>query len=206
MIFTINSKEDKFLDEIYQRSMNDLNKFFEINWKYNKPKIFLVPDRKTMLELRDNSKKLWVVGWIYGNNVFVLDRKNYEKESSHKYTDKKYESLIKHELAHCFFQILSEHKGEPDWLWEGTAIYVSGQNEFKNNKDNFKNFLSFYEKGNSTEVYDESGFAVEFLVEKYGKKKLLELIKSLKDINSEKEFNNKFKKIYGFELKYENFK
>jgi len=68
-----------------------------------------------------------------------------------------------------------------------------------------KDFIKFYKK-KGKEVYYESGFAVEFLVEKYGKNKILKLVKSLKNIDSEEEFNKKFKEIYGFELKYENFK
>jgi len=34
---------------------------------------------------------------------------------------------------------------------------------------------------------------------------MLELIKSLKDIDSEKEFEKKFKDIYGIKLDYKNF-
>ena len=101
-----------------------------------------------------------------------------------------------------YFLKLSKYKSEPDWLWEGTALFVSGQIKTRERPLKFEDFLEFYSK-KSKYVYRESGFAVEFLVEKYGKDKLLKLIKNL--AHNEKEFNEKFKEIYGFELKYENF-
>ncbi|MBU1988607.1 MAG: hypothetical protein KKD94_03965, partial [Nanoarchaeota archaeon] len=55
-------------------------------------------------------------------------------------------------------------------------------------------------------VYEESGFAVEFLVETHGKKKLLALLKILKEKDTNEEFAGKFKEIYGFDLTYENFR
>jgi len=137
--------------------------------------------------------------------VYLLDRDNFEKESSHKYLEDTYAALVKHELAHVFTQVISKQKGsKPIWLWEGIAIYLSGQNNFKKNPEKLSGFLSFYD-GHDKVVYYESGFAVEFLVKKYGKEKLLELIKRLKETNSEDEFAKLFKEIYEVELKYENF-
>jgi len=66
----------------------------------------------------------------------------------------------------------------------------------------FEDFLEFYGE-KSKYVYRESGFAVEFLVDKYGKDKLLKLIRNLGD--NKEEFEKNFEEIYGFELKYENF-
>jgi len=68
----------------------------------------------------------------------------------------------------------------------------------------FSNFLDFYDKGGSG-VYNESGFAVQLLVEKFGKQKLFELIKNLKSVKSADEFNASFKNIYGFEATYNGF-
>ena len=48
-------------------------------------------------------------------------------------------------------------------------------------------------------------FAVEFLVKNFGKKKLLLLIKSIKDAGNKAAFAKKFRDIYGFELNYNNF-
>ena len=157
MIFTIESKKDEFLRKVYEKSMKELSEFFEINWIHNKPKLFLIPDRKTITELRNGGNRNWVVGWINCDSVFVLDRKNYEKESPHKYSDEKYSCLIKHELTHCFSHIASNYKNKPDWLWEGLATYLSGQNKFKTKPKKLKDFIKFYKK-KGKEVYYESGF------------------------------------------------
>ena len=127
-------------------------------------------------------------------------------ESPHKkiQDDKEYLSLLKHEVVHCFFNILSKRKYKPDWLWEGIAIYLSGQLEHKKPIEKFDNFIKFYDK-TGEEVYKESGFAVKFLIEKFGKERILRLIKALSNIGNSEEFIEKFKDIYGFELSYGNF-
>ena len=206
MIFSIKTKNDNIIERDYNQSMKELNEFFEIKWERNKPNIFLMKDRKTINEIRGKETENWIVGWVNNKDVYILDKENYEKESCHKYSDEEYSRLVKHELAHAFFQILSNNKSQPDWLWEGIAMFVSKQNDsrMKNKPLKFKEFLNYYnKKGNG--VYKEAGFAVQFLFDKYGKEKLLKLIKSLKDIDSELKFKDKFEEIYGFNLDYKNF-
>jgi len=209
MIFTIQSRNDKFLEKIYNKSMKELDDFFGLNWKRNKPKIFLVKDRESINKLMGEKTQDWIVGWANNQDVFVLDKDTYEKESCHTYSDDEYFRLIKHELAHVFTQVYSgifNKSIEPDWLWEGVAIYLSDQNKTKKKPNQLKEFLQHYSQDNkNSNVYKESGFAIEFLVKNFGKQKLLKLIKSLKEINSKDKFTKKFKEIYGFELNYKNF-
>jgi hypothetical protein len=209
MIFTIQSRDEKFLEKIYNQATEELNDFFELNWEKNKPRIFLVKDRKSINKLMERKTQDWIVGWVNKMDVFVLDKDNYEKESCHKYSEKEYFNSIKHELAHVFTQVFSgifNKQIQPDWLWEGVAIYLSNQNKTKRRPLKLKEFLRYYShKNKNSSVYNESGFAVEFLVKNFGKQKLLNLIKSLKDIDSEEKFAKKFKEIYGFELNYKNF-
>ncbi len=201
IIFELNSKKDKFLEKSYRRAMRELDKFFEIRWKNNTPKIILLKNRKEIDDFRENKTERWCVGWAKGGNVFLLDRKNYEKESCHKYSDKEYFSLLKHELCHLFFSCLSKNNSRPYWLNEGIAIYLSGQLSQKENPKKFKRFLKFYSNSNKG-VYQESGFVVKLLIKKFGKRNLLKLIKSLKKIKSEEEFEKQFKKIYNLDLNY----
>jgi|TARA_B100001971_G_scaffold41368_1_gene36389 hypothetical protein len=206
MIFTIQSRDEKFLEKIYDQSMKELDDFFGLNWERNKPRIFLVKDRSTINQLRGMKTADWIVGWVNNQDVFVLDKNTYEKESCHTYSDDEYLRLIKHELAHAFFLIVSGFKSEPDWLWEGVAIYLSDQNKTKKKPNQLKEFLQHYSHENkNSAVYNESGFAVEFLAKNFGKQKLLNLIKSLKEIDSEEKFAKKFEEIYGFDLSYKNF-
>ena len=204
MIFQINEQKDKFVEDIYNKSMIELDKFFEIGWIRNTPFIFVVPDRKTIEKLRRRKTEKWVVAWASTTSriVYLLDRKNFEKESSHKYSKEEYTALIKHELTHQFITAYSKlFLIKPHWLEEGIAIYLSGQNKFKKPITKFSKFLDFYDKFGKG-VYNESGFFIELLVKNFGKEKLLDLIKSLKEIKSEKKFNKKFKEIYGFDLNY----
>jgi hypothetical protein len=199
----IMESKDIFLERIFRESMKDLGKFYGIAWKTNIPKIVLLKDRESIDFLHAKKTESWLVAWADERMriVFALDRKALTKHSSHLYSDAYYASLIKHELSHLFYKILSTGKQGPVWLSEGLATYTSGQNKSKSKPTEFKNFLSFYGKGGS-EVYAESGFAVELLVKQFGKDKLFELIQSLRNINNEAQFLKTFKKIYGFTLSY----
>lgn len=207
MIFSIDSRKDVFLEKAYMEALKDLNEFFGINWTNGTPIIITVKDRKTIDILKGKKTERWVVGWADDYRiVYILDRKNYEKECAHKYSDEAYIALLKHEMVHLFINAFcSSSELAPIWLLEGIAIYLSGQNSLIRKPDSFSKFLSFYNCGGEA-IYSESGFAVEYLIKSFGKDKLLELLKSLRHIKSEKEFMNYFEGIYGFMLKYKNFK
>ncbi len=204
MVYKIETIPRQKLDEIYEKSIEEYIDFFQFNWKYNRPKIFLIPDRKTMDLFAGHKTESWVVGWARKGNVYLLDDQNYEKESNHKYSDEEYFALAKHELAHCFSDVVSNSSGKPVWLLEGISIFLSGQYKVKPKPKVFTAFIDFFENGGS-EVYKESGFAVMFLVEKYGKEKLISLLKGTKEIKTKEDFAKLFKSIYEFELSYENF-
>ncbi len=204
MIFEINKLPNEKLDEVYEKSMKELDSFFKLGWKYNRPSLVLIPDRKTIDSLKSEKTEEWVVGWVNGTTVYMLSDKNYETESDHKYSDYEYFALLKHELAHCFSNIVSGFAQKPIWLLEGISIFLSGQLKFRIKPKKFTQFIEFYETGGKG-VYSESGFAVKFLIKKCGKEKLLRLLKKVKESNSKKKFADLFKSIYNFELIYENF-
>lgn len=205
MIYRIQKISRSKIDKMYTKSMKELNSFFPINWTHNLPNLILVPDRETINALKGHKTEDWVVGWADRNEVYLLDGKNFNKESSHQYSDEEFFVSIKHELAHCFSYVLSDFSRIPIWLLEGIAMYVSGEYKRQTKPKRFKNFIDYFDKSGGG-VYSESGFAVMFLVEKYGKKKLLSLLKSLKKVKSKADFAKLFKSIYGFELSYKNFK
>jgi hypothetical protein len=204
MIYKLKEQKDKFIEKIYKDSMKDLSKFYGVNWTYGRPNVIIPKSRKQIDQLKDTKTERWVVGWSSGQFIYVLDRKNYNKESSNKYSPLHYAATIKHELSHAFYNIKSKGKNTPRWLCEGVAIYTSGQNKFKKRPIKFSNFLDFYENG-GREIYSESGFVVEILIKKYGKNKLLKLITDLNIVKSEKDFTHLFKKIYNFLPNYKEF-
>lgn len=203
MVFTIEQSRDKALDRMFANSVRKLNRFFGLKWKHDLPRVFIMKDRRTIDALYEKKTERWIVGFNDLRYVFALDNAAMEKESSHrKRSPEEYASLINHELCHAFFSRLSGGLTKPRWLNEGIAIYVSGQIKFK--PQELKSFLEFfYQSGKG--VYGEAGYAVKILVEKFGKPKLLKLIKGLGRAKTRTSFNAEFKKIYGFTPTYKAF-
>lgn len=207
MIYQLNKNEDKFLENVYDEAMKELGSFYEINWVHNKPRVILVNSRKMINDLFERETENWLLGWSEGRNIFLLDNDAMETESSHKKNSvEDYACIIKHELSHSFFGIVSKVQVgyRPKWLLEGVAIYTSGEQKKRKRPEKFGSFLDFFDaEGNG--VYKESGFAVELLINKFGKQKLFELIKAQKDIKTRDDFDGKFYEIYGFDPSYEEF-
>jgi hypothetical protein len=149
--------------------------------------------------------KSWVVGWADKGDVFVLDRENYEKESSEPYKDVYYKGLIIHELVHAYFNVVTKNFYEPVWVSEGIARYLAGENKYKEGPKKFSKFLGFFKSSMDNEVYHESGHAVELLIKKHGKTKFIKLIKRFPEIKCEDDFNLIFKEVYGFGANYTEF-
>ncbi len=205
MIYKIEKASNEKIDQACKRSIRELNKFFNYNWQENLPRLILVPDRKTINALRGCETESWLVGWSDCRNIYILDYTNYERESNHKYSDKEYFGLIKHELAHSFTDKIFNNIQKPIWLLEGIALFLDGRNDYDKKPKKFSSFIKYYNKFDSG-VYKESGYAVEFLVKSYGKRKLIKLLKESSKLNSNKSFARLFKNIYGFELNYKNFR
>lgn len=208
MIFEIKEKKDKKLEELYEETMRELEEFFDMGWSINRPNLYIVSDRKTIDGLRSEKSSRWVTGWGGARlrAVYILDSENFEKESDHTYTPEKWRALVKHEMTHCFFDVLTGFTRKPIWLNEGVSLYVAGQIKWHKKVEKFGKFLDFYSDGGAG-VYDEAGRAIELLVEKYGREKLLQLMRRMKEERPEDEkmFAKLFKEVYGFELGYEGF-
>jgi hypothetical protein len=206
MTFYITYIQDSFVDEIYDKAIKNLNLFFGFNWEHNQPKIFILPNRKTIDLFKGESTPEWVTGWADGNNIFLLSREYWNENTSEPYKDEYYEALIIHELTHLFVNFYTKNNYKPQWINEGIALYLAGQNKFRQKPKQFKIFLDCFDNNKpNINVYAESGFAVQILIEKYGKKQFIKLLKQLSKINSKNDFEKIFKKIYKFEATYINF-
>lgn len=209
MIYTLTSLQDKDLEDFYINSFRELDEFYELNWTQFKPNIFIISSDEEYKAIRNNMSLgsfRRATGWIGNGNVYVVNKVMYSEMMGKDYLDERYLKLIKHELSHCFYQHVSQvySKNRPDWLWEGCAIYLSGQLKYMRKPIKLKNFLEHYEQRSGGEVYLESGFVINILIEKYGKAKLLELIRNISQYNSEDDFYKLFRKVYDIELNYEN--
>lgn len=139
MQFVLTSRKDPFVDKVFLKAMKEYNLFFGINWQNEKPIIFIIKDRKSINIIYGKKTEPWIIGWVRGKDIYLLDRKNFEKESIHKYSNREYTALIRHELIHAFFNAM-KLKDTPKWLWEGTATYLSGQNALKKYRINLIDF------------------------------------------------------------------
>jgi len=202
----LNTEKNNRLTRLYEQTMKEIGDFFKINWTRNRPKVFLVPDRKTIDSLRETKTPRWLVGWAGAKSegIYILDSRNFEKESENSYSIEKWEALLKHELIHCFYGIATDMQRKPVWLCEGASTYLSGQNKWKKPIKIFEKILDSYDMHDKSAYY-EGGFAVQFLIEKYGKDKLLELLNKIKKEKPNKQdFAKLFQSVYGFKLSYTN--
>jgi len=200
-LFNISKSNNTFLSKTYKSSMADLSSFFRIGQDKVNPNIILIPDRATFDLLQGRKSEDWGVGWQKAEDVYLLNPRNYQSESSHIYSDEKYTALLKHELCHCFIEIITNRYYRPVWLNEGLAVFLSGQNKFHSKPTSLKTFPfdDFYDKSGPG-VYTKAGFIVEFLVKKFSKQKILKLLKQSKQFNSAEKFRKLFKQVYGLNL------
>lgn len=203
MIFALSTTQSQIISKTLETAVPELNQFFKLK-KPPHPPVFLLPDRQTINNLMGFKTEDWMVGWGRGDVIYLLKPDRLESESSHFYSDHYYASLIKHELCHCFLDKVTHRANKPSWLIEGLCVYLSGQNSLKAKPQEFSTFLDFY-NGAGKGVYTEGGFAVDWLIKKYGKRRLIKLLKALAEIKNQKAFNQKFKQIYSFSPKYCNF-
>lgn len=208
MIYKLDLKQvdDELIQTSYEEGMRELNDFWGIGWINNTSDVFVVKSRVDFDKLLGRKTESWLVGLAADNpkRVYVMDRRKLAKESTWKYTQERYVALIKHELCHLFFRIVSNGSSKPLWLNEGLSGHLSGQNPLRDKKPlRFERFLSSYSEMHDG-LYDEAGFVVEILIRKFGKDRMVNLVKSLSKISNEKQFNNKFKEMFGFSLSYQN--
>ncbi len=184
------------LDKKYNKMFDELEIFFDFNWSKNRPKLIILESKEERDSLLGEKSEDWICGWTEGiRRIYVLDRR------LTSFSESGYLKLIKHELVHSFTKAkFSARKGLPAWVWEGLAMYLSGQLENNFPKRGFRKFLSSnVEK--DYRFYLESGLAIKYLVKKFGKGRLFQLIIG----SSKRDFKDLFAEIYIEELTYDFF-
>ena len=202
LLQTVNkSKYEKIVTD----AMTEFELFFGLTLM-DKPCLIFLNSRQQFNDICGHDTLGWVTGYSLINVIFLLDEASYATESTRKFDQNIYDCQIKHEVCHCYYRQLAWNK-RPVWLNEGVSIFLSGQLKFHRPVEAFNNFLNFYQDEqveiSGTSVYQESGFVIEKLVNKFGREKLLSLIKSCHDTKNNDDFLKSFNQIYGFELNYE---
>ena len=208
MIFKINSITDDLIQSAYDEAMMKFNDFWGVGWDTNTPYVIVVENREDFDVLLAKKTENWTsASAFFGNRpgerrLYVLDFKNINQLSSQKYDENGYKALIRHELCHLFYKIVSKGPTGPAWLSEGASVYLSGQNDLMTRPNKFDGFIEANGE-KMAKAYNEGGYVVEMLVTKFGKEKFIKLISSLSEVKIEGDFDKIFEGIYGFKLNYE---
>lgn len=202
-LFNLSWNDDQWLHRVLEESFQEMDEYFDRRWVNNRPQLFILKDRKTINELRNETTNSWVIGFGGGKSgkMYVLDKEGFERESSHKYSQESYALTIKHELTHCYVDLLIGNYRNPVWLNEGFVCNVNREYEHFKKPQEFQHFLSCFDN-HGKGAYDEGTWFVKMLLDQFGKKKMIEFHKQLKAKLNEKEFNQLFEKVYGFKLEY----
>ena len=205
-MFNLEKRDDEKLQAAFDKAMKELNVFYEIDWVKNLPRVFIVKNRATIEALWEQKSEPWQIGWSSSSGIYLLDQDMMTQESSHKrYNDEQYATFIKHELSHSFSRVITKVGNKeilPKWIWEGLPVYTSDEYKMHEIPKEFSSFLKYYTQHDKN-IYAESGYVVKLLVDVFGKDKLLNLLKRLREATSEQGFAKLFAEIYGIELSYE---
>ncbi|MBU2472693.1 MAG: hypothetical protein ABII95_00155 [Patescibacteria group bacterium] len=193
-------KEDKEIIEFLKSFQKELSGFFGINVEL--PMVSFINSRKEIDKIWGRKTEEWFVAWAKDNNIFILNPKIYTKESSHKNIEH-FWKVLKHEYSHLYYKEITNN-GRPKWLNEGLACYLANQVKEKPTKKESLKIFEYYQKGDWL-VYRVGYFWVKLLIDKFGKKKLLKLLKKMNSQTAEKEFAKIFYRVYGFKFSEEEF-
>lgn len=190
----------KILQQCFQRNV----KFFKK--EINMVDLVLLYTRQEMDDLAGRATPPWLVGRAdpsIPGQICIFSPKVFEKVSSHNKNE--FKKVLCHEIAHLFTDAV--HKGyKPQWLNEGLACYVARQINLTSSSINFNPrtilLLGTFKQWNrnvakpSVQGYWHSFRAVDYIIRKYGKSKLLYFLSSLGDKCNNLTFYKKFKHVY----------
>lgn len=198
--------EDKFNFDL-KPIVKEYEKFF--GFKLNKqPKSIFCYNRKEYDKLFGCKTQSWSAQFATKDMIVSIHPTLWEKYTSHANPSvKQFKTNIEHEVIHLFTgKIYGRHFPiYPAWLSEGISIVLSrdfGPNKNFNKAKKFVDVIDFY-KDYSKPNYIEAGFLTKYLYEKYGKAKLIKLLKNAPKRNAPLKFKKLFKQIYKFDLTYE---
>jgi hypothetical protein len=183
-------------------AIDKVEKFFNAKLDF---KIVFLETREEMDEVYskmfDSPQKTedWVVGGYFGeDSVYMFSEEVYSNVSIHK--QETFLPTLVHEITHIFSnKVLKFHL--PMWLDEGLSYVIADQD--KVNLDVKEDIIKAYseEEWMKTNPYKTSGKFVRFLIDSYGKDKLLLLLNELEFYEEKENFEKKFLNIFGKDFK-----
>ncbi len=174
---------------------------FELTKKYN---VHIIYKREEMDKVLGGIKsESWLVGTTTREGeIYIFSPSVFEKISCHPATN--FDSILTHELAHIFTnEIIKTHR--PAWLNEGLAGYIAGQCKKKQLKEIF-NFEKLHSRKdwNTTPNYAQACQFTTFIIDKFGKNKLLQFLKEIPENKGDRKsfymFSNFFKNFFNIDF------
>jgi hypothetical protein len=179
-----------------ENGIGAVESFFGASYK-NRFDVYVHPNRKSLdstwqhdWKIPDFKSECWMVASGVATKIDMISPKRWDTEAcEHKYADtQKTQQLIIHELVHVFHgqQNVSPDFSDVtdiDWFVEGLATYVSGQctterlAEVKKTIAENRIPQSLNQFWSGKLKYGLSGSVVMFIDKKYGRPKLIELLK-----------------------------
>jgi len=187
------SKFNKKMAGFLKSIQEELDDFYGTS--IEQPSVFFIDSRKEINEIWGRKTEEWFSAWAKDGSIFILNPEAYTKESNHRDINHFWKSL-KHEYCHLYYRKIT-NTGYPKWLNEGLANYLAGQVKKKSTKEEALRVFDYYQKLD-WRIYNIGYFWTKILIEEFGKKKLLTLIKSIDSQTTEKEFAKKFHQVYKF--------
>lgn len=181
------------------KTITELENFFEI--KVPDYKVEIANSRKEFNEFTNRQEsESWMAGWANGYKIVAIHPDKLEELTDGIHKSNSHPKRIKHELAHLFYAKLTNGETKPAWLNEGLAFYLDGRGEISPKADENKYTAVKYFNNLDGHVYGPGSFIVKTLLDKFGKEKLLKLIKSIRPGLTEDRFQELFRKVYSFDF------
>jgi len=195
----VDSKQnlENLVFDSYQKNLN----FF--GEEKSNIKIKFLYQRSGMDEICGYKTAKWQVGYANKNQIYIFSPSVFDQVSDHPKSDFNY--VLTHEIAHLF---INEFLGinYPKWLCEGIAGYTAEQYKIRK-VEKINDFSDLHDKEGWDKFhnYPQAFSFTKYLIDKFGKEKILEFLKNLRlnlnNNHSYEEFLDFFNKFFktGFE-------
>lgn len=187
--------ERRYFTAQVKKMIKELEKFFGYKFDSNMH-LKVVYTRAEMNSILKKETPIWMVANANKGKIVIFSPSVFEKVSSH--SKKEFSKTLKHEVCHLFVE---KFPTPPRWLDEGIAGYIANQyNSHKKHKIKNLNKLYYQTDWDKEPMYQFAYFAVKYLVENYGKKKLFNLMSKTSIKMPLNKFDKTFRQVYGFSV------
>jgi tetratricopeptide (TPR) repeat protein len=183
-ILKYDPKQDRHFIEDVQKSINEAYQALRKDLSYQ-------PDRKIIVKIYPDLREFHLAAttpqWFRGGVAATKDYKILLATPKRERNIEKLPEVIKHEMTHAFTNLMT-YNNLPGWAQEGIAVYEASQWDLKkkeslvvaiHNEELYgleeleKPFTRFKDPRRINLAYAQSYTAIKFILERYGREKLL---------------------------------